>query len=133
MAHAFRLRSSLRPIISCVTSSSFVFAVFQRAAVLAVAQHRDPVGDLEDLFHPVRNVDDADAVGLEVLDHVEQHHLLGIGQRGGRFIEDHGLGVDRQRAGDLDHLLVGDGQVADQRAGIEADLQLLQDRVGLGE
>ena len=52
---------------------------------------------------------------LQVRDHVEQHDLLGIGQRGGRLVEDHRLGVDGQRAGDLDHLLVGDGQVADPR------------------
>jgi hypothetical protein len=78
----------------------------------------------------VRDVDDADALRLQVLDHVEQHDLLRIGQRGGGLVEDHGLGVDGQRAGDLHHLLVGDGQVADQRAGVEADLQLFEDRVG---
>jgi hypothetical protein len=50
---------------------------------------------------------------LQILDHVEQHDLFGIGQRRGRFVEDHRLGIDRQGAGDLDHLLVGDGQIAD--------------------
>jgi hypothetical protein len=36
----------------------------ERAAILAVAQHADPVGDLEDLFHPVGDVDDPDALRL---------------------------------------------------------------------
>jgi hypothetical protein len=70
-----RLRSSLRPIIICVTSSSLVSAVFERAAILTVAQNADAVGHLEDLFHPVRDVDDPDALRLQILDHVEQHHL----------------------------------------------------------
>jgi hypothetical protein len=36
---SLRLRSSLRPIIICVISSSLVSAVFERAAVLTVAQN----------------------------------------------------------------------------------------------
>jgi hypothetical protein len=80
---------------------------FQRAAVLTVTQNGNPIGDLEDLFHPVRDVDDADAMGFEVLDHLEQDSFLGIGKRRRRLIEDHGLGFMGQRPRDLHHLLVG--------------------------
>jgi hypothetical protein len=69
---------------------------------------------------------------FQVLDHVEQHHLLRIGQRGGRFVEDDGLGVDGQRPRDLDHLLVGDGQVADPGPRVEPDLELAEDLVRSG-
>jgi hypothetical protein len=103
-------------------------ARLQRATILAVAQNADAVGDLEDLLHPVRDVDDPDTLAAQIVDHLEQHDLLGVGQRRGRFVEDHRLGVHRQGARDLDHLLVRNGQIADQRLRLEANLQPLQDR-----
>ena len=78
--------------------------LFERAGERAVAQHDHPVGGPLDLVQAVRNEDDADALGLERGDDVEQ--LVGLGQRqaGGRLVENDKAGIDRQRLGDLDHL-----------------------------
>ena len=102
------------------------------AAIGAVAQHADAVGDREDFLHAVRDVDDADAAGPEVADHVEEDDLLGVGERGGGLVEDDGLGIHSQRAGDLDHLLLGDRQPGDPGAGLEVAVQTVEDRAGLG-
>ena len=84
-----------------------------RADVAAVADDRDPVGDPFDLVHAVRDVDDA-GVGLhEAADQVVQDLDLGVVERRGRLVHDQQLGVVGQRLADLDHLLLGDGEVAD--------------------
>ena len=49
----------------------------------------------------------------QVGDHAEEPRDLGVRQRRGRLVHDHDRGVERQRLGDLDHLLVADPQVAD--------------------
>ena len=47
------------------------------AGDVAVAQHGDVVADADQLFQPVRDVDDRHALRLEVGDHLEQHLDLG--------------------------------------------------------
>ena len=44
---------------------------------------------------------------------------LGVVQRRGRLVHDEHPGVEAQRLGDLDHLLLGDREVADQVGRIE--------------
>jgi hypothetical protein len=73
--------------------------------VAAVTQHGDAVAVLEDLCHAVADVDDADALGLEVMQDAEQRHGLHFRQRGGGFVQDQHLAVQRQGAGNLDQLL----------------------------
>ena len=90
------------------------------ADIFAVAQDRDAVGDLLQLVHLVRDVDDADAARLQFADDLEQFGDLGVVQRRGRLVHDQHARVERQRLGDLDHLLLGDGQAADDRARIDA-------------
>ena len=90
------------------------------ALILPVAQNGDAVGDLKDLFHAVRNIDDPDALALQIRDHVKEHHLFRIRQRGGGFVKDHRLGVHGERAGDFDHLLIGNRQIAHTGLGIKA-------------
>ena len=51
--------------------------------------------------------------------HVEQPGHLGGGQRGGRLVHHDDPGLQRQRLGDLDDLLVGDGQPAADPARVE--------------
>ena len=53
----------------------------------AVAQHRDPVAETEDLVEPMRDVDDRDAVGLEPVDQREQGLEFAPRQGGGGFVE----------------------------------------------
>ncbi len=54
---------------------------------LAVAQHRDPVGQIHDLAQAVADVDDPDPVGAQRADHREQALRLVLGQRGGRLVQ----------------------------------------------
>ena len=58
---------------------------------------------------------------------------LGVVERGGRLVHDQDLGVERQRLGDLDHLLPGHGEAADELPRVERQVQpveqLLRPRV----
>ena len=93
------------------------FVALQLARILAVAQDRHPVRQLLDLAQPMRDVNDADAAAAEVPHDLEQRFRL-LGRQAGRgFVHDQQPRVDRQGFGDLDQLLLADGQVADQRAG----------------
>jgi hypothetical protein len=78
----------------------------------AVAEHRDPVGELPDLLHPVADVDQPHPGGPHLVDQREELARLPVRQRGGGFVEHQDPGVLREGAGDLDHLLAADGQPA---------------------
>ena len=72
----------------------------------AVLEHGDPVGEVEDLGEPVRDVQEADAALLEPAhERVEQLDLV-VGERGGRLVHDEQPGVQGERLGDLDDLLL---------------------------
>ena len=101
------------------------------ADVLAVAHDGDAVRDLLQLVHLVRDVDDADALGLELADDPEQLGDLGIVQRRGRLVHDQDLGLERQGLGDLHHLLPGDRELADFGARIEPEVQSGEDGRGV--
>ena len=58
-----------------------------------------------------------------VRDHAEQPLDLDAGQRGGRLVHDQHAGVERERLGDLDDLLVGDRQAAGRPLGVERDAE----------
>ncbi len=96
----------------------------------AVPEHRHLVGDLEQLVHLVGDVDDALALGLERPDDLEQMLDLALGQRGSRLVHDENVGIVGDRLGDLDHLAIGDGKVADLRLRIERNVELLEQRLG---
>ena len=95
--------------------SWLISSLVERADERAVAQHDDAVGALLDLVQAVRDEDDDDAVGLQLGDHLEQ--LVGLGERQarGRLVHDDEARVERQRLGDLDHLLLRQRQVGDRR------------------
>ena len=103
-----------------------------RSDVGAVAQHRDAVGDLEQLVEPMADVDDPDAAAFELADDVEQARDVALGQRGGRLVHDQDARVVRQRAQNLDPLAVADGERADDLVGGEiVDLERGEQRLGL--
>ena len=103
-----------------------------RSDIGAVAQHRDAVGDLEQLVEPMADVDDPDAAAFELADDVEQARDVALGQRGGRLVHDQDARVVRQRAQDLDPLAVADGERADDLVGGEVvDLERGEQRLGL--
>ena len=83
--------------------------------VAAVAEHRAFVGQLGDLVHAVRDVEQRQAFGAQPLQHGEDLGHVGGGQRRGRLVEDQDARLARQRLGDLDHLPARQRQVLDQR------------------
>ena len=95
--------------------------------VPAVAHHGYAVGNSFQLVHLVRDVDDADAVTLELADDAEEIVDLRVVQRCGRLIHDEHPGFERQGLGDFHHLLLGHGELADQGARIQVQVQALED------
>ena len=102
-----------------------------RLDVAPVAHDRDPVGDLLELFEPVRDVDDPVASLPKVAGDPEQLVDLGVGERRGGLVHDQDVRVVGQRLRDLDHLLLGHGKPGHARARIQPDVQLLEQRRGL--
>jgi hypothetical protein len=84
---------------------------------LAVAEDGHPVGDPLDLVELVGDVDDRHPPRLELRDHPEEGVDLGRAEGGGRLVHHDQPGLPRQRPRDLDHLLLGDPQLADRQAG----------------
>ena len=112
---------------------SFLGAVLgdQRAHVAAVAHDGDPVGDDLDLVHAVGDVHDAQLLGAQVADDLEQLLDLRLRQRGGGLVEYDDLGLVGDGLGDLAHLLLADGQVAHLFGGVDVDAQLVEQLAGL--
>ena len=99
--------------------------------VPAVAHHGYAVGNSLELVHLVRDVDDADSVALELADDAEEIVDFRIVQRGGGLIHDEHPGFERQGLGDFHHLLLGHGELADQGARIQVQMQAVEDLPGV--
>ena len=78
---------------------------------ITVTQNRHVVADLEDLVHLVRDVDQSDALLLELTHHLEQLIDLLRHQRTGRLVQNDNFGVIGHSLGDLDHLALRDTHV----------------------
>ena len=65
---------------------------------------------------------------LQVGDDLEQPFGLGERQARGRLVHDDDARVERERLGDLHHLLLGDRQVLDHVARAEIDAEALEQR-----
>ena len=97
------------------------------ADVRAVPEDRDAVADLGDLGIPVRDVHERDALFLlELADELEQVLAGAVLQHVRRLIEDDDLGLGRQGASDLHHLLLGDAQPGDHLPGVQVNVEALQ-------
>jgi len=92
-------------------------------AMRAVAQDQHAVGQLLHLAEAMRDVEDADAFGAEVADDGEELIGFVLREAGGGLVHNEDAGVDTQRFGDFDKLLMADGQVSDDGVGgaIEAN------------
>ena len=101
----------------------------QLAGHAAVAQHDDAVGAALDFAEPVRDEDDADAVGLQAGDDAQQALGLGDRQAGGRLVHDHQPRLQRQRLGDLDQLALRERQALDHRIGTEVAAEPVEQRL----
>ena len=102
-----------RPTISRIRSARATLGRGQRGDDLAVAQHRDAIGDRGNLLEPVRDVDHAGAAVAQPRDRGEQLRRLPVGERGGRLVHDQHARLGAERLGDLDHLLLGHAQRLD--------------------
>ena len=90
----------------------------------AVAQHRHPVGQREDLRQLVGDIGDADAALAQAPDHLQQPARIRIRQCGRRLVHDDQLGVLRQGLGDLDPLAVRHREAADD--GIDVEIMAVE-------
>ncbi len=115
--------SSSRPIIfvTSVAAGQVVHAVL--ADELAVAQHRDAVGDLVDLIEEVADEEDGDAAVAQVADDREQLLDLAAVQARGRLVEDQHLRVEHHGAADGDELLDRDRVAGEHRVGVDREAE----------
>ena len=98
-----------------------------RPDALSVAQHRHAVAQLEDLVEPVRDEDDAAALGDEVARRPEHALDLGLAQRRRRLVEDQQARVADEQAGDLHELPLADRERLDRSAELHvAEAELVE-------
>ena len=79
----------------------------------SVAEHRDPVGDAENLVEAMRDIDDPDAACPEPPQRREQPLDVGIGKCRRRLVEHKDVGLHRQRPADGDQRAFGGGEGGD--------------------
>ena len=101
------------------------------ADIFAIAHDRHAVRDALDLIHLVRDVDDADALGLEPVDDRKQFGDFGVVKGCGRLIHDENPAAVGQRLGNFDHLLFGNGQRLHQHGRLEIEIHRVEDRGGI--
>ena len=79
----------------------------------AIAEHRETVADLLDLFQEMGDVDHRQTLGPETEN--EREELLDIvsGEAAGRFVENQHAAFQSHGPGDFDHLLLGNRQPPD--------------------
>src|SRR5438067_9830907 len=97
-----------------------------RADGATVAQDRDAVGDSEDLVELMRDVDHADAARAQFVNYAEESFDLGVCERGGRLVQHEYARLLRESLRYLDELLLPDAEVADGRARVEFEVQLVE-------
>ena len=95
----------------------------------AIAQDRDAVGNPVDLLHPVADEHHRHLPRLEVCHHGEQALDLALRQGGRRLVHDQDLRIGRQRAGDLDELLLGGAKLLQQIVGAARQADGIQERL----
>ena len=122
--------ASSRPTMSRMSVVSVTSDAGVRRDVLAIAEHGDPVTELEHLVDAVTDEQHGDARFRQTANLPEQALHLVRRQRRGRFVHDQHTDVARHRLGDLDRLLGTDAELRGQRARIDVDLELAQDLAG---
>jgi len=103
-----------------------------RADRLPVAEHRDAVGQAENLFQAVGDVDDAHALAAEAPQSGEEGLRLGLRERAGGLVQHQHPRLTGEGPGDLDKLPVGDGQSADRLVDVVQFVQVQRTDQGAG-
>ena len=87
------------------------FADHSAADAAAVFHHRVAVADAAYFRQLVRDINNGGALFTQLVHDQEQIVHLFVGQRGGRLIHDQHFGVEHQRFGYFQHLLMADGEI----------------------
>ena len=108
--------------------------LFQATDVLAVAQHRRPVGNAHQFGDAVRDDEHAFSLGLQ-LPHLAEQAFSGFEvERGRGFIQNQDLRIGQQGASNGDPLFETERQVADGIAEVQLKAQqLVHQRCGFGD
>ena len=101
------------------------------ADVLAIAHDGNFVCDDLDLVHLVADVDQSNALLLQLPHDAEQALDLVCGQRGGGLVQDQHLAVGGNSFSNFHHLHLGDAQRAQLCMGVDVQLQFLQQFIGI--
>ena len=80
--------------------------------MLAVAQDRDGVAEIEHLAQTMADIEDRVSARLECFQHVDDARNLVVGQRRGRLVEDEETCVAGEKPRDFDELLLADAERA---------------------
>ena len=104
---------------------------FPLADVLAIAHDGDFVGDDLDLVHLMADVDQCDAQSLQLPHDAEQGFHFVCGQGGSGLVQDQHLAVCGNGLGDFHHLHLSDAQGAELCMGVDVQLQLLEQLLGV--
>ena len=117
-----------RPTIRATISSTVVSAIAVGGDVGAVAHHGDGVAEGEHLVEAVGDEDQRATLVAQAAGDGEEPVDLDAAQRRGRLVHDEQPGVERDRLGDLDDLLVGDREAAGRAARVDADAEPVEER-----
>ena len=88
------------------------FGDLARGDVMAVAQHGVAIAEAKNLVEPMRDKDDRQSLGLQRPHDADEIGDLGFAEGRRWFVHDDEAGLHRQRAGDLDKLLLSDRKIA---------------------
>ena len=116
--------SAAAPNIPATRVSSVSAAAGAGAHEAPAAQHRHRVGEVEHLVEEVAHVDDRPTARAQGTDHPVQRLGLDAGQRRGRLVHHDHARIARDRAQDLDLLLVGGAQRPDLGVSVELEAPL---------
>ena len=81
---------------------------------LTIAHDGYDIAEVKDLVQLVADVDDRNALFLELMNDLDQLDQLFGRQAAARFVHDDELGLERQRLGDFHHLLFGHAEFGNQ-------------------
>ena len=93
------------------TSSGVTSLVLRRTHDLTVLHHADAVGQIEDIVDVVADEEDADALGLELLDQFADLRGFLRPERRRRFVHDQDAGVEMDGARNRHRLALAAGQL----------------------
>ena len=95
--------------------------------VFAVLEHRDPVGDREDLLQPVRDEHHRHTPIAQRAQRGEEELDLALVQGGGGFVQNEELRLGDECLGELDQLSLGERKLSCMGAGIDIDPEIGED------